>query len=104
MRNSRVNFLIKIQILAAGDYFYLPHPVHSSSEQINTMTDYERCSLFELIKLLRIRNAKITPLNLNTETQIIEVNVTDNNVRHRLHVCFVLFLISTKFVYEKDPL
>ena len=34
--------------------------LHSGAEQINDMTDPERCSLFELIKLLRIKNAKIS--------------------------------------------
>jgi len=35
-----------------------PRGPHSSAEEINDMTDYEGCSLFELIKLLRSRNAK----------------------------------------------
>ena len=32
--------------------------LHSGAKQIKNMTDYERCSLFELIKSLRSRNAK----------------------------------------------
>ena len=49
-------------------YYY---GLHSSAEQIKNMTDYERCLLFELIKLLCTKNAK------NREEK--PTSVQDNN-------------------------